>query len=150
MIRCLSCFQLYPFIVIEANVIIDDLSSLFKGGCFDLSQSFFFQMSKEVLHWDIVQAIATPRHGKCNVTCFHSLSATQIRIPFFLFSSEVTETIRNIEKWFHNISAPSQHKLLFLHQMFWRISSRKQITGCGFPGYFLSPFVSNIEERESW
>ena len=32
LLGCLSCFQLYPFIVVEANIIINDLSGLFKSG----------------------------------------------------------------------------------------------------------------------
>ena len=36
-IRCLSCFQLYPLIVIKVNVFVNELLGFFKGGLFELS-----------------------------------------------------------------------------------------------------------------
>ena len=57
LIGCLFCFQLYPFVVEEMNVIIDDVDSLLKGGRFELAESFFFEMAEEVLHRGIVPAI---------------------------------------------------------------------------------------------
>jgi hypothetical protein len=50
---------LYPFVVVEANVIINDLLSLLEGKGFILAKSFFFEMSEEVFHRGIVPAISS-------------------------------------------------------------------------------------------
>ena len=67
MIRCLSCFQLYPLVVVEANVVVDDLLRLLKGKKFVLAERFFFEMSEEVFHGGVVPAIAAPGHGGSDV-----------------------------------------------------------------------------------
>ena len=54
---CLSCFQLYPFVVVKVNIFLHDLFGLLKSWCFDLTQSFFFQVPEEVLHGSIVPTI---------------------------------------------------------------------------------------------
>ena len=36
-VGCLSCFQLYPFIVVKVNVFVNELLRFFKGGFFELS-----------------------------------------------------------------------------------------------------------------
>ena len=67
LIRCLSCFQLYPFIVVEVNIVINDLPGFFKGGRGELAESFFFEVGEEALHGCIVPTISTPRHGRRDV-----------------------------------------------------------------------------------
>ena len=67
MVGCLSCFQLYAFVVVEANVIINDLLSLLEGQRFVLAKGFFFEVAEKILDRGIVPAIATPRHRRSNV-----------------------------------------------------------------------------------
>ena len=66
-VRCLSCFQLYPFIVVKVNVFINELRCIRKGGLLELPQIFFLEVSKEVLHRSIVPTVAAARHGRRDV-----------------------------------------------------------------------------------
>jgi hypothetical protein len=63
-VRYLSCFPLYPYIVVKANIIINDLSGLLEGRVAHLAQGFFFQMSEEVFHRCIIPTITPPGHGR--------------------------------------------------------------------------------------
>ena len=37
LVGCLSCFQLYPFIVVKVNIFVNELFCLLKGGFWELS-----------------------------------------------------------------------------------------------------------------
>ena len=66
-VGCLSCFQLYPFIVVKVNVFINKLLCFLKGGLLELPQIFLFEVAKEVLHGSIVPTVATSRHARRDV-----------------------------------------------------------------------------------
>jgi hypothetical protein len=58
---------LYPLIVVEANVVVDDVLRLLVSQDFILAESFFFEMSEEILHGSIVPAISSSGHGRSDV-----------------------------------------------------------------------------------
>jgi len=58
---------LYPFVVVERDILIDDLSGLLEGGISNMAQSFFFEVTEEVLHGGIVPTVAAPEHGGSDV-----------------------------------------------------------------------------------
>jgi len=45
---------LYPFIVVEVNILINDLFDLIECWISDPANCFFFERSEEVFHWSIV------------------------------------------------------------------------------------------------
>ena len=61
--RCQFCFQLYSFVVVEVDVIVNNLLGLLEGEKLGLVNGFFFEMPKEVLHGSIVEAVSGSRHG---------------------------------------------------------------------------------------
>ena len=67
LVGCLFVFQLYPFIVVKVNIIIDDLLSLLESRVLDPANGFFFEMTKEVFHGSIIPAVAPSGHGGSNV-----------------------------------------------------------------------------------
>src|SRR5512147_3148087 len=67
LVGCLFCFQLYPFVVVKVNILIDQLSGFFKSWCFELAEIFFFEMTEEVFHRGVVPTVGTPRHGRRDV-----------------------------------------------------------------------------------
>jgi len=64
---CLSCFQLYPFIVEEMDIFVNDLLDLLEGQEGEMTERLLFEMSKEVFHRGIVPAVCPARHGGSNV-----------------------------------------------------------------------------------
>lgn len=67
MVGCLSCFQLYPFVIVKVNILIDQLLSFLEGWFLELAEIFFFEMTEEAFHRGIVPAVAASRHGRCDV-----------------------------------------------------------------------------------
>ena len=67
LVGCLFCFQLYPFIVVEVNIFIDEQLSFLEGWFLELAEILFFEMTEEVFHWGIVPAVARSRHGRGDV-----------------------------------------------------------------------------------
>jgi hypothetical protein len=54
---------LYLFVVVKANVIINDLVRLLESWIADLPQRFFFEMPEEAFHRSVVPTIAASGHG---------------------------------------------------------------------------------------
>ena len=54
---------MYPFIVVKANIIVNDLVCLLERWMANLTQGFFFEMAKEVFHGSVVPAVAATGHG---------------------------------------------------------------------------------------
>lgn len=52
--------------VVKVNIFIDEFLCLFKGGIFEVTQVFFLEMTKEILHGSIVPTISSARHGGSN------------------------------------------------------------------------------------
>ena len=63
MVRCLSCFQLYPFVVVEVDIFGNQLLGLFEGGQGAMAEVFFLEMREEILCRGIIPAVTPARHG---------------------------------------------------------------------------------------
>ena len=94
LIRCLSCFQLYPLIVVGGNIAIHDLLSFQKSWCWKLSQGFFLEIFKEVFHWGIVPTISSSWHGQ-----FHVICCSQDKIRMWCVLMSLVTVNENFIKW---------------------------------------------------